>query len=296
MKLDIAPLVDEPLGAVVRGWDPDQPLDEAARSQISEALSEYLVLVFRGQDQPSDEALVRFAESFGPLIKGSEWFRDAGDRPEILPVTNVVGEDGIPLGTGGAAQLEWHADYSYVDVPGKESFLNAVELPADPPRTYFCNQYRALETLPDELVERLRSLRAHHSVTAYVKDDAASGEHDLNRGFAAKRRRDDELGVQRPRIPDAEHPVVFRHPDSGREILYVSKGITRQIIGLEREESSALLKELHLHSVQPESVYAHEWQVGDMVMFDTLGALHRRDSWDPSERRVMRQLSTRCDA
>ena len=293
MQIEITPLADQPLGAIVEGWVPEQQLDDNTRSQISEALSEHLVLVFRGHDQPRDEDLVRFAESFGDLIKGSEWFRDVGDQPEILPVTNAVGEDGIPLGTGGSGPLEWHADYSYVDRPGKESFLNAVVLPDDSPCTYFCSQYTALEDLPTETADHLRSLRATHTITGYVKDDIGSEDYELRNSFAAKRRRDDELGIQRPDIPEAEHPVIFKHPETGREILYVSRGITRQIIGLPREESSAILKEMHLHSTQAERVYAHQWEVGDLVMFDTLGALHRRDSWDPTQPRMMRQLSTR---
>ncbi|MDG2112883.1 MAG: TauD/TfdA family dioxygenase [Actinomycetota bacterium] len=294
MQLEITPLADEPLGAIVRGWQPDEPLDDTTRSEISTALAKHLVLVFRGQDQPTDAELVQFVEAFGEPIKGSEWFRDAGDLPEILPVTNVVDEDGIPLGTGGAGPLEWHADYSYVPRPGKESFLNAVELPDDPPHTYFCSMYTALEDLPGETVERLRSLRATHSITNYVVDDEGSPEYDLRNEFAAKKQRDRELGVERPDIPVAEHPLVFVHPDTGREILYASRGITRQVLGLPREESSALLKEMHLHATAPERVYAHDWELGDLVMFDTLGALHKRDAWDPGERRVMRQLSTRC--
>ena len=59
-----------------------------------------------------------------------------------------------------------------------------------------------------------------------------------------------------------------------------------------KDESDELLKELSTHSTNSDYVYAHDWQVGDMVMFDTLGTLHRRDAWDPSERRVMRQMST----
>jgi taurine dioxygenase/pentalenolactone F synthase len=62
-----------------------------------------------------------------------------------------------------------------------------------------------------------------------------------------------------------------------------------------RDESDALLKELHVHSTRASSVYAHDWQLGDMVVFDTLGTLHRRDAWDPAERRAMRQLSTLWD-
>ncbi|MFN0027172.1 MAG: TauD/TfdA dioxygenase family protein [Acidimicrobiales bacterium] len=292
--LHIEALEDQPLGALVTGWRPEVVPDDALLAQIRAALADHLVLVFRGHRQPTDEELVTFAGAFGDLIKGSEWFRDVGDRPEILPVTNAVGEDGIPLGTGGAGPLEWHADYSYVAQPGKESFLNAVELPADAPRTYFCNQYQALETLPVELVEQLRTLLAHHSVTMYVEGGAAPNDHELDQGYDAKRRRDAEAGIERPPIPEATHPVVMRHPETDREILYVSRGITRQILGLERADSSALLKRLHQHSTAPERVYAHQWQVGDLVVFDTLGALHRRDSWDRRQRRVMRQLSTVC--
>jgi alpha-ketoglutarate-dependent taurine dioxygenase len=286
VQLEITPIPDAPLGALVRGWSPAEPLDDAARDQIAEALPRYRVLVFRGQPQPTDEQLVRFVENFGDPIKGSEWFRNAGALPEILPVTNIRGRDGRQLGVEGASDLEWHSDYSYVATPGRTSFLNAVELPPEPPRTYFCDMARAFATLDPGLRERLRGLRATHSIAAYMAEP--------ERGFAAKVERDRAEGVQRPDIPEAEHPVVVRHPDTGEEVLYVSRGITRRIVGMERAESSALLKALHQHATRPEAVYAHDWEVGDLIMFDTLATLHRRDSWDPTKRRLMRQLSTAC--
>lgn len=286
MDLAIIPLPNAPLGALVRGWEPAEPLDADARREIIGALHRFRVLIFRGQPQPTDEELVRFVEGFGEPIKGSEWFRNAGALPEILPVTNIRGRDGTTLGVEGAADLEWHADYSYVATPGKTSFLNAVELPPEPPRTYFTDMYKAFATLDRELQDRLRGLRATHSIADYMAEP--------ERGFAAKVERDAALGVERPNIPQAEHPVVVRHPDTGEEILYVSRGITRRIIGMERADSSALLKQLHLHATRPDQVYAHDWEVGDLIMFDTLGTMHRRDSWDPTHRRLMRQLSTAC--
>jgi len=98
--------------------------------------------------------------------------------------------------------------------------------------------------------------------------------------------------IEEKPIPEAEHSMVLRHPDSGREILYVSKGITRHIVGIPKDESDDLLGELTAESTRPEYVYAHTWKLGDLVVFDTLGTLHRRDAWNPNERRVMRQLST----
>ena len=98
--------------------------------------------------------------------------------------------------------------------------------------------------------------------------------------------------ISRPPLPEAEHPIVVRHPDSGRELLYVSPQITRHVFGMARDESDALPRELHEYSVRPEFVYHHEWELGDLVLFDTLGTLHKRDSWDAREPRYMRQLST----
>lgn len=292
VQLEITALEEQPLGALVRGWEPGEALDDGTRDEIAKALADHVVLVFRGHRQPTDDELVRFAESFGELIRGSEWLRDAGDRPEILPVTNVRDEQGVPKGTGGAGQLEWHADYSYVPRPAKQSFLNAVKVPDARPRTYFASQYHTLETLPPELVERLRGLQARHSVAEYVEGGKDPNRQQLYKGFEAKRRRDEAAGIERPPIPEATHPVVLRHPDTGRELVYVSKGLTRQIVGLDRDESNALLKQLHLHATRPEAVYAHDWQEGDLVVFDALAGLHRRDSWDPAQPRVMRQLST----
>jgi len=286
MQLDITPLIDAPLGAMVRGWEPSRTLSDDERDRIAEALVQYRVLVFRGQPQPADDELVGFVERFGAPIKGSEWFRNAGALPEILPVTNVRHSDPTKVASAGANELEWHADYSYVPTPGLTSFLNAVELPADSPRTSFCDTVAAFATLDPELQERLRGLEATHSIAAYMAEP--------ERRFADKVERDRDAGIEAPAIPEAVHPMVVRHPLSGREVLFVSKGITRRILGMERAESGALLKQLHQHATRAEAVYAHEWQVGDLVMFDSLGTLHRRESWDPSQRRIMRQLSTAC--
>ena len=302
MNLEFTPL-DQPLGAMVSGWEPESPLSADDQKAIRAALHTYIVLVFRGNPQPSDEALISFAGLFGDLVKGSEWFQDQDAKPEILRVNNIYDVDGIPQGTGGAEKLGWHADYSYVPRVGKESFLNAVELPANPPRTSFCNQYRALETLPDKTVEKLRKLRAFHSITKYISGaDSAMDDkpekpgsavtREARAGFLAKRERNRQLGIEKPDIPQAEHPLIMKHPDSGREILYISPRIIKAIIGLPKEESDALIKELADHSLREENIYHHDWQVGDTVMFDTLGSLHARESWDPAERRVMRQLST----
>lgn len=293
MPLEIKPL-EQPLGALVHGWDPSRPLADSDEKWVRKGLHEHQVLVFRGHQAPSDTELSNFAQTFGNLVKGSEWFGDIDQRPEILRVNNLIDEDGVPEGIGASEALEWHSDYSYVPTVGKESFLEAVEIPAvKPPQTSFCSQYDAFERLPRAMADMLRPLRAFHSITGYTATAVGSDSgEEIREGFQAKKERNKRLGVDRPGIPEAEHPVVMRHPDTDREILYVSRGITRHIVGMPKDESDALLRELAAHSTAPEYVYAHDWQVGDLVVFDTLGTLHRRDAWDRDERRVMRQLST----
>jgi len=286
MSITITPLVNSPLGAFVSNWQPESPLGRDETELVVGGLRTYRVLIFRGQRQPTDSELIDFVTNFGSPIKGSQWFRTSSSRPEILPVTNMRDSDGLNEGVEGATDLEWHADYSYVQTPGHTSFLNAVTLPSEPPQTHFCDMYAAFATLKPALQNRLRPLRAVHSIADYMN----SPELDLQ----AKIDRDQALGVTRPDIPEAEHPVVVTHPDTGHEILYVSKGITRHIVGMDRAESSTLLKQLHLHATKPEAVYSHDWQIGDLVVFDTLGTMHRRDSWDPAQPRLMRQLSTAC--
>ena len=92
MDLEVTPL-NEPLGALVHGWDPSQTLGSNECTAIRGSLQEHSVLIFRGHVQPTDDQLVKFAECFGDLVKGSEWFGDIASSPEILRVNNLVNKD-----------------------------------------------------------------------------------------------------------------------------------------------------------------------------------------------------------
>ena len=168
MDLEVTPL-NEPLGALVHGWDPSQALSSNECTTIRRSLQEHSVLIFRGHIQPTDDQLVKFAEFFGDLVKGSEWFGDIASSAEILRVNNLVNKDGVPKGTGASDALEWHSDYSYVSTVGKESILEAVELPSrNGPKTYFCSQYDAFNRLAPAMVDRLRLPRVSATMPPVV--------------------------------------------------------------------------------------------------------------------------------
>ncbi len=288
MSLEITPLA-EALGAEVRGWDPADEVSDETLARIKRALRQHLALVFRGHRQPTDAELVRFASHFGEFATGTTWFGDDVEYPQILPITNVLDDAGNPKGTGGAIEFPWHADYSYLDRVGKDTFLDAVELPRVQSCTDFADMYTALETLPRTTVEKIRGMTAHHDLLGFV---APEDMDEIETHTRLKQKRDERAGVTRPAVPEADHPMTMRHPEAGREALYVSPGMTRRVLNVSADESDALLQSLFEHATRPEFIYRHRWQLGDLVVFDTIGLMHRRDRFDPADRRHMRQMSS----
>ena len=289
MTVEIEQLA-QPRGAEVHGVDLTQEVPPHVIEQLKEALREHLVLLFRGHVSPTDPELIRFARNFGDLIVGTDFLRDPADHPEILPITNLLDEEGYPLGTGASVEFPWHLDYSYLDRVAKESFLDAVELPRAQSTTCFCDMYMALETLPEEQVKELRGMRAHQDIREFVK--GAEDREQIEEAQRLKNERDLKAGVGRPRVPEHVRPMIMRHPETGREALYVSPANARYVVDLPEDESATLLGELFEHSTQPDFIYRHDWQVGDLILFDAFGGMHRRDRFEASDRRYMRQLSS----
>lgn len=281
MSLSFEPMPGQ-LGAFARGWEPNQALDARDIDSIKVALAKFSVLVFRGHAQPSDAQLVTFATAFGELIQGSVYFGDNQQFPEILRVNNLKDKNGYPLGTGGSEAADWHSDYSFLPRYGTISFLDAIEVPAGEGRTYFASAYTAYERLDEAERRRLSNLDAYHDTLAA----------DRNIRVEEAKKKDAEAQTEIPVKPSVVHPLVIAHPDTGREALYVNPMLTRYIVGMSAEESHEILERSFRHMTEADNIYAHEWQAGDMVVFDNIGLVHRRDGFDPHKRRSMRQLTT----
>jgi alpha-ketoglutarate-dependent taurine dioxygenase len=293
--------LDAPLGAAVEGIDPDAigGLEPEMFETIEAALHRHRVLVFPGAPRENAQ-LVRFAERFGRLVTLYEHGTTVPGFPAIVRVSNIC-EEGRPIGLAGSQELPWHHDHSYLEHPARESFLEATELPIDSPQTAFVDMSAALASLPGRLRERLRGLRAVHHIDERRNDVEGDAEDASGRARATSvtPNYDDEtnrLAQDRIAAHRALHPVVARHPVSGAETLYISPFATHSIVGLPSDESTTLLDELFDRAIRPESIYAHAWLPGDLVVWDTITCLHRRDAFDPSGRRLMKQMSTCCDA
>jgi taurine dioxygenase len=290
-RVSVVPL-DAPMGALVTGWDPTSPLNEDDATLLRDALHRDHLLVLRGHPVPSNEELTAFAAGFGELAPAGDLYGLALDSPKVLKVSNELDERGYEKGAAGSGAIPWHTDYAFMDRPAKETFLEAYLLPpGGGPQTCFCDMYAALDALPPELRERIDGLVGRHTLLAA----AHYGTPDADPEERAARMRQANPDLHYPDDGDGiPHPVVARHPETGREALYVSSFVDR-FDDVAYEEGRALLDDLLTRAVVPGRIYAHDWQVGDLVVFDTIGTVHSRGLVKAAERRTMRQLSTLVD-
>jgi taurine dioxygenase len=181
-------------------------------------------------------------------------------------------ENGVPIGSLGAGEAVWHTDMSYLVDPPKASMLYALEIPPAGGNTGFCNMYRALEAMPESLQRRLEGRTLKHDGTYN------SGGY-LRQGVAAT---DDPA-----RSPGTSHPIVCRHPETHRRVLYLGRRRNAYIDGMPLAESEALLDETWSYATRPEIAWYNEWRIGDVVLWDNRCTMHRRDPFDPEARRIL---------
>lgn len=284
--------LDAPFGALVEGWDPGAALSGTDLLQLQTGLNEHLLLLFRGHRVPNDEELVNFARCFGELAQVAEVFTAvvAPRHPEILPVENEPQENGGQREHQDVGVLPWHADYSYLKRPAVESFLEAVEIPDEGGATSFCNLYRAWDALDPVRRDRFAAMKARHSIDGYKATKRAvetEEGHDVN----------PQNGSYQVEInpalsgPAVWHPMGYAHPRSGKTALYVDAMVC-EFEGMADDAALELRNELIAQATRQDNVYRHEWCRGDFLVFDAFGSLHRREAFDPQQRRAMRQLST----
>ena len=192
---------------------------------------------------------------------------------DLVMLVSNIREDGEVIGSIPDGEMLFHTDGSYEEHPYRYTFLYAIEVPRQGGDTLFANMHTAYDTLPETLKSRLRDLDAEHGF--YTGPDVTSEMKEALRisDYAGR----------------AVHPVFTRHEETSRPSLYISRMLTRRIVGLESEDS--LLPFLFDHSERPEGIYRHVWTPGDLVMWDNRCTNHARDDFEPGERRLLRRTT-----
>ena len=219
--------------------------------------------------------MMDFCSRFGEL---HEHVNPNERHPEYPAITMLANKPVEVNGKKYPGQIsdEWHSDQAYTARPPSFAFLNALEIPEVGGDTMFANLYMAYETLSPAFQRTIDSLEAVYDVT-------------VTQFFA--RTAPERQAQVRERNPPVVHPLVRRHPESGRKTLYLSSQL-RNFVGMTAEESAPLRDFLTQHATRYEFVYRHRWTVHDLVMWDNRCAMHRAvTDYDPSRLRRM----ARCE-
>ena len=254
------------MGAEVRGVDLSRPPDFR---KMEEAFERHLLLVFPAQSI-SPEQHIAFSRGFGELqVHVLDQYRHP-QYPEIYLLSNV--KDGRTTGEHpDKGTLVWHSDLSFQKRPALATILHGLEVPRKGGDTLYANMYAAFDALDPDMQGRLEKLRAVHDLDASRR---RAGEPPMS-------------DRQRAAAPPVEHPVVTRHPRSGRRILYISRHVSH-IAGMPRDESDRLLDQLMAHATSERFVFRHRWGPRDVVMWDNRCTMHCATPYDAAgERRVL---------
>lgn len=250
------------LGVEVTGVD--TIVDDVVVSRCAEALKWRGVLLVRGVHL-DDEAQLALSRKLGEVVKLS-----AGEifKVSLDPTKNRMAE--YLKGT-----FHWHLDGTTDGTPVKITTLTARHVAMVGGGTEFANTYAAYENLPEPDRKRYADLRVVHSLEASQRvihpDPTAT-----------------QLAAWRT-TPTHETPLVWRRRDGRRSLVIGSTA--DYIVGLAAAESRAILDELEAWATQSRFCYAHEWQVGDLVMWDNTGMLHRALPYDPSSERMLHRTT-----
>ncbi|MFM9941976.1 MAG: TauD/TfdA dioxygenase family protein [Hyphomicrobiaceae bacterium] len=269
-RIDIVP-ASGALGAELKGIDLAQPLSPMMAGEIRGALAEHGVIFFRDQDL-TPEQHIAFAEQIAP-ININRFFKTAPGYPQIAEVRK---EPDQKKNIGGG----WHTDHSYDQIPALGSILLAREVPERGGDTMFASMWLAYDNLSDGLKRTLEGLRAVHS-----------SRHVFGAKAQYKREVGDRLGNAEAATQDAVHPVVLRHPESGRRVLYVNRAFTTHFEGWTEEESKPLLEYLYAHGARPEFQTRFQWKEGSIAIWDNRSTWHLAINDYHGARRLMHRIT-----
>jgi taurine dioxygenase len=276
--IEVTPL-SPALGGVISGVDIVSGISDEQFADIRQAFIDRGVIFFRDQDISPDQH-IEFARRWGE-INVNRFFTPVETHPIIAEVRK---EPDQKVNVGGA----WHTDHSYDQEPALGSILYAKQVPSIGGDTLFASMYAAFDGLSDGMKNMLINLNAEHS-SRHVFGAEANVDADME-GLGSR-----FLNAQAA-TQDAIHPMVIKHPLSGRPALYVNGDFTVKIEGWSKEESAPLLNFLYQHASQNEFTCRFHWEKGSIAIWDNRATHHLALNDYHGERRLMHRITIEGEA
>ena len=285
-----------PVGAEVTGFAPGLESDPAVRNALYDAWLQHGILLFR--DVATIEQHLAISRCFGEL--------EIHPVPEVRSATNpYLIELGGSLAGGGRQptiyvfdgetrinRIAWHRDTAYTPDICKGAMLRMLEVPDQEGETLLADAAMAWDDLPEHLKARLNGLEYKATIrTAHMTTLGRPGvfwksvELAADEAYPGNRELSQRDGAIDARYPSVIQPAVLTHPESGRKCLFLSPTYVDCFLGLEQDQSDALLWRLTEHMLQPRYVYRHKWQVNDAVLWDNRRFMHAGMGNRPGEPR-----------
>ena len=255
-------------------------LDDSAFDTIEMALHEHLVAILPGQSI-GPKSFIGLAQRFGqPEPHVIDQFHHKAD-PNILILSNRVDAKGKPEGLADGGTY-FHTDYSYLPVPARCTLLYAQEIPKSGAGTTFANQRLAYETLPDATKEQIEGLvvRHHYGNRDNLDEASRTAASPLN-------------DTQKAKMDWVRHPLVRRHPHTGKKSLYAVSGSSFGIEGMGDNEGRALLDDLKAHATAGTYLATPRYKPGDVIIWDNCSLLHSAPLIDVSEPRTLWRITVK---
>jgi taurine dioxygenase len=263
-------------GVEISGIDLSQPMDEETEREFLDLFHRHQLIVVKNQSLEFEE-LDRLTRYFG---RQDPHFLDhlrMRGHPAILMLSNVF-ENDKPIGVYEGAAF-WHTDVAYRDPPNSATIVYSLECPRGGCPTHFADMFSAYDALPASMKARIDDRVALHHY-------GNRADMDENSRTSAERLTPE----QKKRVTNVFHPLVQRHPVTGRKSLYGVAGSSFGIVGMPDDEALELLDELKAHATEPRFVTQYDYGVGDVAAWDTYSTLHRATLQDRATTKETRRL------
>ncbi|WP_176594051.1 TauD/TfdA family dioxygenase [Sphingobium sp. EM0848] len=255
------------IGQEVLDLDPGAGIDDVTARDLVDLWRDAGVVLFRGVGT-SPETLLKLSRCFGELDPHPiESFR-MPDYPELILLTNkgglrgpVYAFDGVPT----YGRIPWHTDLAFSETPNAGALLNMVEKASIGGQTAWLDTEKAYEALDSDLKQRIEGLEARFEFCA----DLAKMKYCNPNGV--------RVGESSAKFPDYQplaRPLVWKHPDTGRTIMNFCPLNLQGIVGLDDAENDALIQRLIDAVIQPQFIYEHAWEEGDIILWDNYRMMH----------------------